>query len=102
MPPSPSRACTRSLSLQALALSQAVCGPLHRATALALELLAKALFHLGDLEGTTEGGGGVGKGIAEERGVREKPPEKTSARRHAAPFCLLFVPVLRVFRVKGK
>ena len=38
------------LAQQAFALAQAVCGPLHRATAVALELIAKALFHLGDPE----------------------------------------------------
>jgi hypothetical protein len=38
------------LSQQAFALSQAVCGPLHRSTALALEFIARGLFHLGDPE----------------------------------------------------
>jgi hypothetical protein len=38
------------LAQQAFALSQAVSGPLHRATAIALEFVAKALFYLGDPE----------------------------------------------------
>merc|ERR1740117_1165035 len=38
------------LSQQAFALSQAVCGPFHRSVALSLELLATALFNLGDVE----------------------------------------------------
>ena len=38
------------LAQQAFALCQAVCGPLHRATAVALEFVAKALFNLGDPE----------------------------------------------------